>query len=57
MTERSSPRKLVVEKIFDNLIFLGDIFGNRDEWEIPDVPVLELAMSFELHRAGDAAEE
>ena len=47
--------KSVTDRIFDNIIFLGDIFGNREEWEIPDVPVLELARSFELKRPREAA--
>lgn len=42
----------VAEKIFDNIIFLEDVFGDRDEEEIPDVPVLELAKSFELKSRG-----
>jgi hypothetical protein len=40
--------KSVAEKIFDNIIFLENVFGDRDEEEIPDIPVLELAKSFEL---------
>lgn len=41
-------RRPTTEKIFDNIIFLGDIFGDREDEEIPDIPVLELAKSFEL---------
>jgi len=48
-----SQARSVAEKIFDNIIFLEDIFGDREEEEIPDIPVLELAKSFELKgRAG-----
>jgi hypothetical protein len=42
----------VAEKIFDNIIFLEEVFGDRDEEEIPDIPVLELAQSFELKGRG-----
>jgi hypothetical protein len=48
-----SQARSMAEKIFDNIIFLGDIFGDREDEEIPDIPVLELAKSFELKsRAG-----
>ena len=39
------------QKIFDNIIFLEDIFGDREDEEIPDIPVLELAKSFELNHS------
>jgi hypothetical protein len=48
MAEALGERRSIADRIFDNIIFLGDIFGDRDEWEIPDIPVLELAKSFEL---------
>ena len=48
-----SQARSVAEKIFDNIIFLEDVFGDREDEEIPDIPVLELAKSFELKsRAG-----
>lgn len=50
MAEALAERRSMADRIFDNIIFLGDIFGDRDEWEIPDIPVLELAKSFELTR-------
>jgi hypothetical protein len=40
--------KSTAQKIFDNIIFLEDVFGDREDEEIPDIPVLELAKSFEL---------
>ena len=40
-----SQARSVAEKIFDNIIFLEDIFGDREDEEIPDIPVLELAKS------------
>ena len=40
--------KSAAQKILENIIFLEDVFGDRDDDEIPDIPVLELAKSFEL---------
>ncbi|HEY3301961.1 MAG TPA: hypothetical protein VGL70_00345 [Candidatus Binatia bacterium] len=45
----------VAQKIFDNIIFLEDVFGDREDEEIPDIPVLELAKSFELREFGSRA--
>jgi hypothetical protein len=50
MAEALAERRSMTDRIFDNIIFLGDVFGERDEWEIPDIPVLEMAKSFELKR-------
>ena len=53
MITAHAQAKSTAERIFDNIIFLEDIFGDREEEEIPDIPVLELAKSFELKgRAG-----
>ena len=38
------------QRIFENIIFLEEVFVGRTGREIPDVPVLELARSFELKR-------
>lgn len=35
-------------RIFDNIIFLEEVFGDRANREIPKVPVLELARCFDL---------
>jgi hypothetical protein len=48
MITARAQAKSTAERIFENIIFLEDVFGNRDDDEIPDVPVLELAKSFEL---------
>jgi hypothetical protein len=45
----------VAEKVFDNLIFIAEIFADREEEEIPDVPLLELARSFELRHFGGSS--
>ena len=47
-----SVSETVAEKVFDNLIFIAEVFADREEGEIPDVPLLELARSFELRRFG-----
>jgi hypothetical protein len=36
------------QKILENIIFLEDVFGEKTDEEMPDVPFLELARSFEL---------
>jgi hypothetical protein len=35
-------------KIFENILFLEEVFGDKADEDIPDVPVLELAKCFEL---------
>ena len=40
--------KRAAEKIFDNILFLAEIFGDQPEREIPKLPVLEMARCFEL---------
>ena len=41
-----------VSRVFENLIFIAEVFADREEEEIPDVPLLELARSFELRHFG-----
>jgi hypothetical protein len=50
MAEAFPRMRSAAQKIFDNIIFLGDIFADREDEEIPDIPVLELAKSFELRK-------
>ena len=40
--------KTVTAKTFENIVFLAEIFGEKADQEIPKVPMLELARSFEL---------
>lgn len=40
--------KTATGKIFENILFLAEVFGEQSDEDIPDVPVLELAKSFEL---------
>jgi len=40
--------KTVTGKIFDNILFLEEVFREGADIEIPNVPVLELARCFEL---------
>jgi len=40
--------KTLTGKIFENILFLEEVFGDGANYEIPNVPVLELARCFEL---------
>ena len=42
------PGKTPTERIFENIIFLADVFGDQAEKDIPLLPVLEMARCFEL---------
>ena len=42
--------KSATGKIFENILFLAEVFGDKSDGYIPDVPVLELARCFELKR-------
>ena len=42
--------KTMTTRIFENILFLEEVFGDKDDAEIPDVPILELAKCFELSR-------
>jgi len=46
-----SREKSATEKIFENILFLAEVFGDKSSGEIPNVPVLELARCFELKSA------
>ena len=41
-------KKTITDRIFENILFLEEVFGDKDDADIPDVPVLELAKCFEL---------
>lgn len=40
--------KSMTGKIFDNILFLEEVFGGQAEEDIPKLPVLEMARCFEL---------
>jgi hypothetical protein len=40
--------KTIAARIFENILFLEEVFGDKADTDIPDVPVLELAKCFEL---------
>jgi hypothetical protein len=46
-----SREKSATGKIFENILFLAEVFGDKGSDEIPNVPVLELARCFELNGA------
>lgn len=41
-------QKTVTGKIFDNVLFLAEVFGDRADRDIPKIPVLEMAKCFDL---------
>jgi hypothetical protein len=45
---RRRHEKTTAGKIFENILFLEEVFGDKPDADIPDVPVLELAKCFEL---------
>jgi len=40
--------KSMTGKIFDNIIFLEEVFGDQADGDIPKMPVLEMAKCFDL---------
>lgn len=40
--------KSETSKIFENIIFLADVFGDLPAKDLPALPVLEMARCFEL---------
>ena len=38
----------ITAQIFDNVLFLAEVFGDGADRDIPKVPVLEMARCFEL---------
>ena len=45
-------KKTITHRIFENILFLEEVFGAKDDADMPDVPVLELAKCFELSHPG-----
>jgi hypothetical protein len=43
-----SQAKSATGKIFDNILFLAEVFGDQAERDIPKLPVLEMAQCFDL---------
>jgi len=41
-------KKTITGKILENILFLAEVFGDKADADIPDVPMLELAKCFEL---------
>ncbi len=40
--------KSMIGKIFDNILFLEEVFGDQADGDIPKLPVLEMARCFDL---------
>jgi len=51
MDRMTSKASSVIQRIFDNIIFLEEVFVDRGQ-ELPDVPFIELARCFELKDGG-----
>ena len=47
---KKSGEAVMAVRVLDNIIFIAEIFADREDEEIPDVPMLELARSFELKK-------
>jgi hypothetical protein len=43
--------KSTASKIFENVIFLAEVFGDKADRDIPKIPVLEMAQCFDLTRS------
>jgi len=41
-------QKTMTGKILDNVVFLAEVFGDREDQDIPKIPVLEMAKCFDL---------
>ena len=46
-----SQAKSAAGKIFDNILFLAEVFGDQAERDIPKLSVLEMAQCFDLEIA------
>jgi hypothetical protein len=44
-------RKTVTDKIFENILFLAEVFGDQEDNNVPKIPILEMAQCFELPQA------
>ena len=44
--------KTTTGKIFENILFWAEVFGDNADKDIPDIPMLELARCFELSQPG-----
>jgi hypothetical protein len=49
--------KTMAGRIFENILFLEEVFGDKADADIPDVPVLELAKCFDLSQPRTYAPE
>ena len=50
MAQRCLSELFLAGRVFENIIFIAEVFADREDEEIPDVPMLELAKSFELKK-------
>jgi hypothetical protein len=45
---KTNRQRSTTGKILDNVVYLAEVFGERDEKDIPKIPVLEMARCFDL---------
>jgi hypothetical protein len=45
---KTNGQRSTTGKILDNVIYLADVFGDRADKDIPQIPVLEMAKCFDL---------
>lgn len=43
-----------LETVLENIIFIAEVFGDRPDKEIPDVPIVGVAKSFMLKKPSNA---
>jgi hypothetical protein len=43
-----AQQKSLTGRIFDNVLFLAEVFGDQANQDIPKMPVLEMAQCFDL---------
>lgn len=53
MAKLSREASSTAQRIFENIIFLEEVFISKPDEEIPDIHFLELARSLELKRRDD----
>lgn len=46
-----SGKRTITDKIFENILFLAEVFGEQEDKNLPNIPILEMAQCFELPQA------
>jgi len=48
MVREQRGKKTILARTLENILFLAEVFSEKTDYEVPDVPILELARNFEL---------